>query len=315
MNPTKIGICIAVSMALCSAIACNRSSEASATVTPVAPTPTATSAPAVMPPLGAAQLIEPGVLVHEVTLSRAGVPMKVWVYLPEKPTAGKLPCVLIAPAGSPLVIGADLGDGDRREHVPYVKAGFAVVAYEIDGHVPDLDKATDRQIAVAAVAFKNAHAGVDNARAALDYVFERVPTIDPEHIVSAGHSSAATLALLVAAQEPRVKACAAYAPVTDVVRRVQPDLASMNRAIPGFADFVKDSSPRTHIARLTGPVFLFHAQDDSNVPIAETTAFANELKKSNSRVTFVRARSGNHCDSMIAEGIPKAIEWMKGVWK
>ena len=63
-----------------------------------------------------------------------------WYYRPEQAT-GKLALVLVPPAGSTLFTGMDLGDGDRPEHYPYARAGFAVASFEIDGHVPNLQKA------------------------------------------------------------------------------------------------------------------------------------------------------------------------------
>jgi hypothetical protein len=59
------------------------------------------------------------------------------------------------------------------------------------------------------------------------------------------------------------------------------------------------------------PVFLFHAEDDTNEPIARSAEFVAELTPFNSRVTFYRARSGNHYQSMIRQGIPQAIRWMQ----
>src|SRR6185503_18801936 len=66
-----------------------------------------------------------GILRYEVYIPDRGGARKLWVYLPERVGAGKLPCVLIAPAGTPLVHGMALGEGDIEEHVPYVLQGFA----------------------------------------------------------------------------------------------------------------------------------------------------------------------------------------------
>ena len=71
-----------------------------------------------------------------------------------------------------------------------------------------------------------------------------------------------------------MKACAAYAPCTDVEQRLAPAAGDLDRAIPGFRDFLRLSSPKTHAARLTCPLLLFHAADDTNVPASESTAFA-----------------------------------------
>jgi acetyl esterase/lipase len=215
------------------------------------------------PPLPASVELQRGAFLHQVTLKRGDIPMKVWIYLPEKAPKGKLPCVLIAPSGTPLFIGMNLSEADRPEHMPYVYAGFAVVSYELDGHVDKLDKAPEARILAAAKAFKNARAGLSNARVALDYALAKVPAIDPERIYAAGHSSAATLSLLVAAEDPRIKACVAYAPVTNLPRRLGPAVAELSAKIPGFADFVKESSPSTHVDKLKCPVFLFHSRKDA----------------------------------------------------
>jgi dipeptidyl aminopeptidase/acylaminoacyl peptidase len=284
--------------------------EAAKEATNAAPTSQA-EANVAFPDLSEPVKLEKGVYFQEATLMRGGIPMKVWVYLPEPAPAAQLPCVLIAPAGTPLYLGMDLGDGDRPEHLPYVKAGFAVVSYELDGHVPNAEAAGDAKIIAGAKAFKNARAGLSNARAALDFALEKVPMIDPERIYAAGHSSAATLALLVASDDSRIKACVAFAPCTNVPRRLAPAMAVLSKQVPGFSNFVKESSPNTHAAKIKCPVFLFHARDDRNVALNETEEFSDQLKKTNSQVTLVIAESGGHYDSMVKQGIPQAIEWLK----
>jgi dipeptidyl aminopeptidase/acylaminoacyl peptidase len=60
---------------------------------------------------------------------------------------------------------------------------------------------------------------------------------------------------------------------------------------------------------------LFHAKDDNNTPIKQTTAFADALKKTNSQVTMISVATGGHYDSMINEGLPKGIHWLKKLTK
>jgi len=274
----------------------------------------ANTLPVVFPELGPSRVVEAGVTVHEVTVNRGGVPMKVWVYLPEKP-AEKLALVLVPPAGSTLIAGMGLADGDRAEHTPYVKAGFAVAAFEIDGPVSDAQQSSDPAVMRGAREFRAARAGLDNAQTALDFVLAKVPNIDPERVAIAGHSSAATLSLLVAEYEPRIKACVAYAPCTDVVARVAQVTRELERNQPGYAEFLRFSSPQTQAEKLTCPLFLFHAQDDDNVPFAETNRFYEAVKKTNPRATLVKAAKGGHFDPMVREGMPKAIAWLKALPK
>jgi dipeptidyl aminopeptidase/acylaminoacyl peptidase len=266
-----------------------------------------------VPGLGEPRRIEPGVLFHEVVLPREQATRRLWVYLPERAGAGRLPCVFVAPAGSNLLTGNELGEGDRPEHLPYVRAGFAVVAYELDGPLRQGEQPTDREITEAYEAFRAAEAGVANARMAMDYALAKIPQVDPERFYVAGHSSAATLALLVAEREPRVKACAAYAPVTDVATHFGPRAVRQLSVLPGFGDFVRDYSPINGAERLTVPLFLFSADDDSNVPPEQSARFAAAVGKVNRDVTYVRVPTGNHYDSMIVEGVPRAIEWLQGL--
>jgi dienelactone hydrolase len=264
----------------------------------------------VFPPLGPGRQMERGIRFHEATLQRGGVPMKVWIYLPEK-AAEKMPCVLVGPAGTHLIEGIRLGQGDQAEHLPYARAGFVVVAFEIDGAWMK-NPPSDEEVIACARAFQKANAGLDNARTALDFALASVPSIDPERVYIAGHSSAATLALLVARSEPRIKGCAAYAPATNVRRRVPSEAVDgLNAAIPGYVYFLEWSSPSTRLEDLKCPVFLFQAKDDTNVHYGETRAFVWEIRKTNPKVTYVEVARGGHYDSMIREGIPKAIEWFR----
>jgi dienelactone hydrolase len=262
----------------------------------------------VFPPPGNGKPL--GVRFHEVTIQRGRVPMKVWTYLPEK-AAEKMPCVLVGPAGTHLIEGMKLAKGDQAEHLPYVRAGFVVIAFEIDGAWTK-DPPTDEEVIACAQAFQNARAGVANARTALDFALERIPAVDPERVYIAGHSLAATLALLVARSDPRIKGCAAYAPATDVPKRVGRNaIDALNSAIPGYVFFLTSISPSTRMEDLKCLVFLFQAKDDSNVHYGDTRSFVWALRKTNAQVTYVEVPRGGHYQSMIGEGIPKAIDWFQ----
>ena len=266
-------------------------------------------------------VVEPGVTREEISFGARGGFYNppghggiFWIYLPEGQHApGSLPCVLICGAGSTLLEGMSLtdrdddGDGDVPEHIPYAKAGFAVVAYELDGPGDDeLDSPRSYE------AFRQSRAGLVNARNALEYVLAKVPEVNPKQIYSAGHSSAGTMSLLFAEHEPRLAGCIAYAPCTDVQAWIGGVRARlMSSSHQGIADFVVQSSPGTHESRLNCPVFLFHAEDDGNVDVEETKAFASRLQQRGRDVTLKIAATGDHYDSMIDEGIPAGIEWLK----
>jgi dipeptidyl aminopeptidase/acylaminoacyl peptidase len=305
---------VALAISLTGLAGCKQQPPPSQAVRPTGPAE-AQAVTIPFPDLGPRRLIQPGIYFQEATLQRGTMPMRVWYYQPEK-AADKLALVLVPPAGSTLFAGMEMGDGDRAEHYPYVRAGFAVASFDIDGHVPNLEAATDAAVLKGAQEFRDCQAGLANVKAALDFVMAKVPNIaPPDRIYIAGHSSAATLALLAAEHESRIKACAAYAPCTDVEARLAEVIPQLDRALPGYQQFLRFSSPRTHAEKLKCPAFLFHAKDDRTAPIRESTNFAELLKKTNAHVTLVTVRSGGHYDSMIREGIPKGIEWFREMQK
>jgi dipeptidyl aminopeptidase/acylaminoacyl peptidase len=221
------------------------------------------------------QTLDGGIQLFDVVLSGdgPGQTMRLWVYLPPGDHGAKsLPCVFIAPAGSNLITGMTLSDGDRPEHLPYVKSGFAVIAYELDGK---MDGRTNAALLAAVAKFMAAHGGVDNAHTAVDFALARVPEIDPQRLYAAGHSSAATVALDVTAADSRIQACCAYAPCPNLRNRLKPNLVTaVNRKLAGFDAFVDSASPAQHIDALkTKPVMLFTAEDDTNSPAGGCKGF------------------------------------------
>jgi dipeptidyl aminopeptidase/acylaminoacyl peptidase len=263
----------------------------------------------------AAKTIDKDIQFFDVKLTgtQPGQTMKLWLYLPPGTHKDKsLPCVFVAPAGSNLLTGMRLAEGDRVEHLPYVRAGFAVVAYELDG--PMSRQANEREIIEAISKFMAVHGGVDNARTAVDYAIARAPEIDPSRLYTVGHSSAGTVALDVAAADSRIRGCCAYAPCPDLRDRINAKLIeSINGSIKGFQGFIDAVSPEDHIEELKDkPVLLFTAEDDNNVPSASVQKFARHLKEENAKnIKLVVVPNGGHFDSMIKEGIPAGIDFLK----
>lgn len=246
-----------------------------------------------------------------------GTQMNLRVYVPDDQAPPKsVGCVLVAPAGTNLLTGNDLDDPNYHdETLPYAQAGYVTIMFSLDGGVRDYAQMSDAQFAIAYRNFGAAQAGLVNARNALEFALAKLPQVDPARIFSAGHSSAAVLALLFGEHEPRLKACLAYAPASDVEQRLA-DVTRDPRAerlLPGVGSFARRSSPRTHMAEMKCPVFMFHAVNDSNEPIGTSTRFANDLQKLGKKAWLEMGPRGDHYDSMIQEGIPKGIAWMKAL--
>ena len=136
-----------------------------------------------------------------------------WVYYPEGATESKRACVLVAAAGSRLFHGIKLTEEDVAEHLPYAKAGFVVIAYDVSG--PLSENASGRPVFAACRLFKEAEGGVRDGLAALEAAEKKYAFIDSNAVYAAGHSSAGTVALALAQKSERVKGCVAYAPACD----------------------------------------------------------------------------------------------------
>jgi dipeptidyl aminopeptidase/acylaminoacyl peptidase len=210
-------------------------------------------------------------------------------------------------------MGNDMDADDyHAETLPYAQAGMAVVFYSLDGGLADLDNAKDDQVLGAYQRFKAAYAGIVNGRNALEFLLAKVPQVNPRRIYTAGHSSAGTLSLLLAEHEPRLAGSIAYAPASDVEKRLASVTQDVRMRImfSGLMSFVQRSSPKTHVARIQCPLFLFHANDDNNVSVTESQAFAQQLQAAGKTVELQTVPTGGHYNSMIQQGIPKAIEWL-----
>jgi dienelactone hydrolase len=281
-----------------------------------------------LPDRGVSTELEPGVQLYTVKIngqtgghySPPGHGGTLYVMLPSGQHAPQsLPCVLITGAGTDLMQGylfdGITQEGDGAEMIPYVKAGMAVIAYELDGGMSYDDENFDEEVDYEARAyddFKASMAGLVNGRNALEYALTKVPEVNPAKIYSAGHSSAGTAALLLAAHEPRLAGCVAYAPCSDVEHFQPPFLVRMlAKEYKGLVDFLCQSSPTTHAANIKCPVFLFSAEDDDTVEIKTTRDFERLLKKHNNDVTLQTVPSGGHYDPMIEQGIPAGIAWIK----
>ncbi|MGC1274647.1 MAG: prolyl oligopeptidase family serine peptidase [Planctomycetaceae bacterium] len=244
----------------------------------------------------------------------AGMKMSMRVYLPPgEHDPQSLACVLVAPAGTDLLSGMSLDDGDYHdETLPYAEAGMAVIHYSIDG-ADEVSIDDENPVSVFYLHFRAAAAGIVNTRNAFEFALAKLPMVDPQKIYTAGHSSAGTLALLAAEHESRLAGAIAYAPAADVESRLK-ELAEapmlVTAIFPKVKEFVTQSSPTTHAAILKQPVFLFHAKDDGNVPFADTQRFADRLRENGTDVTLETVETGDHYDPMISDGIPRAIEWI-----
>lgn len=237
---------------------------------------------------------------------------KIWLYLPNIDSQ-KVPLVIVPPAGTRLFHGINLSEGDSKEHIPYVKAGFAVLSFDLSGSWPE---SNDEMNAIRSISqFVNRRSGIKDVKEALDIIKTNTTRVDFNSIVVAGHSSAATLSIMIAQQLPNIKACIAFAPVINLEEYLKEEEETLSLFVPKFKENLIDLSPSLHTNSLTMPVFLFSAKDDDSVnnQISSYSKFISEVKSINRKTKYVEVKSGGHYYSMINDGIPQAITWLKGI--
>ena len=228
-----------------------------------------------LPDLGTIQQ-EPGMTKYQVVFPRGDThPSRMWVYLPSTSANAKVPCVFIAaPRHSPLY-GAALNyeTTTSSEHYPYVSAGYAVIAYDIDGDIDDINEVNQSKLLVRPSklitkrlkAYKAADAGVLNAKLAIDYAVTRIPQIDPNALYTSGAGAGGTTALMVAATDKRIKGAIAYTPITNLPKKYPDVIEDIVKVVPGYQEFIEQSSPDRNAVKMTKPLFIFH--DDGNPKI------------------------------------------------
>lgn len=248
----------------------------------------------------------------------AGVRTQIRVYVPADLTQDKkVPCILVAAAGSNLLHGKQLDDLTYTDEVmPYVDAGMIAIQYSQDGN--GIDQAEDERQELSMLPgcfkeFSKANGGVTNGQIALDFALEKFSQIDRERIYCAGHSSAGTISLQLASTDSRISRCIAYAPAPSLTKRFAEilDDPSIHQLLPGLRTYIDTWSPDQRISRFHCPIFIFQARDDSNTPYRDTKQFCDAMKAAEQDVELFTTPRGGHYQSMIDEGIPAAIQWLQ----
>ena len=270
--------------------------------------------------LGFGMPFKPGIVYHRVNVQRERQrPLTLNIFIPEGEHAEQsLPVMFEAPSGTNLLHGADVGlPRVATEILPFTDEGMITVTFSLDGPIPDDVQPTSLRYTTvlnrAYREFMKSDAGVANGQQAIDYVLEKLPAADPKRLYIWGHSSSATLALLMASKDTRIAKCIALAPITDLDARLGELLTekSMTQILPNLPDYLKSGSPLTYVRQLKCPVFVAHAQDDDNEPFKNTQAYAEALRQAGGNLTFEQLASGGHYQELLKTSIPKAVEWVK----
>jgi dienelactone hydrolase len=317
----RIFLCLLCAM-LCSLAACHHSAQPGASAparidapalpatrsisTPPAP---ATRRAATRPALS---LLQPGVEHGQIVLnSPTGLPMKLAYLRPvrDRPYLdAALPVVLSAPPRVDATTGVSFDTLFLDDYTPWVRAGYAVVVFEIDGPL-DLEKPSIDSLLNSNRLFLAADGGLVNYRAARGYIAAALPEIDLSRILVVGDAASGSLALRCAT-EPGVRGVVAFSPRVAIRQSLSSDVIdAISFDVPGFESFVHRIDPASFAPQIRVPAFLLAARDDALLDAATVEAFAQRLKDNHTPTQLIVLDRGGQTSALTLDGIKLAIEW------
>ena len=130
---------------------------------------------------------------------------------------------------------------------------------------------------------------VDDVLAAIDFVRKRAD-VDPKRVYLGGHSTGATLALLVAASQPPVRAVFAFGPI-DRIKMYGPTDTALDNADD---DELAMRSPATWLTQVTVPVYVIEGAARGNAGRFDALRAA----AGKAPVHFLLARGATHFSTL-----------------
>jgi len=265
------------------------------------------------------QLIDNEVVTFPMIITGAGpvFPTSVRLYLPAKMHAPRtLPCLLIAAGESRLRAGVSSGSADDSEYLRYARAGFAVLAYEMTGASIDDNGTWNAGAGQGGPLrrFIGAGGGLANARIAVDFVLAKVPEVDPARLYAEGHHFGGTMALCAAANDNRLAAVAARAPICDMLFKNIGDLSQLEAAAPGTRAAIARLSPARYVTAFVCPLFVYEEDDERNpFVVASNIKFEMDLQAEKKSAVFVHSRVGGAGAMPYMAGISDTISFFESI--
>lgn len=288
-----------------------------------------------LPPL--AQVLTPPSLTTSITLPAGigpGASSQMRIWMPQGQHAlHALGCVFMPPHEANFLSGAAIGDVSDPEALkeafpllqPCLSAGFAVVAFSVDGELQGLENlgsdfsALQKLHRDAYQRFQAGQVGLVNLRNAVEWVSTKVHQIDPARLYIGGVNEAGSLALLGAAHEPRLKGCVVVDPVCNVAAHYAMEYEDVDEmpvpeAITNQA-FLGQCSPSAQIPHIQCPVFLAsisYDDDESEQPtLADNNQFVQQMSGAGKPIQFVKIGPAGDYNVNQDQVALQGVAWLK----
>ncbi len=263
------------------------------------------------PELGNATVLEGAIAWHETQLVQPdGYSLRVWSAIPSG--EGGMPVLLWTPTSMAWKLGGRLGPEDREQMLLFAQAGVGVVGFDVPGGWED--NATLDELGQEVDRYMKSQGGVETGKAVLDFVRARLTRVDPARIWVSGEGPAGTLALLLAQMDRRVRAVAAFDPVTDMDAYAQSDeVRFLIHLRPDLKAHLSLRSPVAGLERLRCPLRLYHDTVIHGGNFESLDRFYMQCLRYQKEVTMIDTLDVNPDHAGLGLRTSRTLAWFKGL--
>ncbi|QGJ72394.1 Hypothetical protein PBC10988_41150 [Planctomycetales bacterium 10988] len=257
---------------------------------------------------------------------------EIWIYLPHRVDRDKpLSCVYIPASDMTYMHGSRLKPKHRAEHLPFVEAGFAVIAFSVSGQVPEVyqDQITptwlDQSLppgdwlSEVYAEYSKVNYGLHNAEIAKLFAEKNLPKIDEKQQYTVGFGFAANLAFAIA-KEQRLRGCLLYSPTLSLQDRIR-GLDSIVELLDKVEDFdskvthpYSDLDPMESLTSYGIPgTYLYVSPDDPAATPSFIDPFVKKMRKDNRQITFKLASAPGNQAELFDKAIPEGVEFLQAL--
>ena len=228
-----------------------------------------------------------------------------------------LACVLMTADRDDPLEGRTVTEAESNAAGVFVSKGFAVLLYDTSRWALN----TRPQSVTSCVSeFMMTEGGMQQARTALNFLADRAVMVDMNRVYAVGLRGSATIALNLAAMDPRIRAVATYLPVCDVSQGISEPILDVGKRLKlnGIEEFVKRISPINHVSELKCRVLVLTSGEGGDVAPPPNrdggiSAFTAAMQAAGKPITVTAAIGEKTKRYELDVVLPQMFEWLKSL--
>ena len=247
-----------------------------------------------------------------------GEPSNLTLYVPNGPHADhSLPCVLLSASKEDPLEGRTITENEINEAGVFIRGGFAVMLYSTSRWAFN---ARPRNVTSCVTEFIQSDGGMHFARSAVNFLAAKAVMIDMNRLYAVGQGGSATIALNLAAIDPRIRAVATFSPVCDVAQEIGMPLEDVELRVKlnGIEAFTKRTSPVNRVSELQCPVLVltggeYGNSDEASARASGIKAFTAAMQAARKSITVAAVKGEKIRNYDLDVVMPQMLEWLKSL--